>query len=330
MEKIEKIRKISVFLIMVLFLTFGILGCGGGKEEEEKKDEKVNCISCDENITWTSYGPYEFKKAGGDITAWDIIKNCGWHQHGSHGGGSGNTLQIASCISEECSPETENPYKTNLIEDYCDTALIIPYLPFRGTGNTENAVVDENAPDLPCDYSGLHSVWYSYEAIQDGYVTADTYGSDFYATLTAFEGSCTQFKQIGCDFQFRIGVTSRLVFPITSGETYYIMVDSYRDTSGGNLKLNITYSKCYPPEGVVLVWAIQNFYGFRVREGWTGSTNDGIRIGSTLQEFLSVYDYFEEQDSGSYTYEEDDANVRATFDQNNELEELMVGHFFRP
>lgn len=329
MKKIEKIRKISVFLI-VLFLTFGIFGCSGGKKEVEEEKKKVTCISCDENITWTSYGPYKFDNAGGDTTAWSIVENCGgWHQHGSHGGGSGDTFQIAACISEECSPETKDPYETNLIEDYCDIALVIPYLPFRGTGNTENVVVDENAPD-PCDYSGSHSVWYVYEAIQDGYVTVNTYGSDFYATLTAFEGSCTEFRQIGCDFQFRIGISSRLVFPITSGETYYIMVDSYKDASGGNLKLNIAYSKCHIKEGVVLVWAYQNFNGFRVREGWTGSTNNGIRIGSTLQGFLSAYDYFEEQDSGSYKYEEDDVKVIATFDQNNELEELMVGHYFRP
>ncbi len=318
----EMIR--TIFHLLILSMVIVFFGCN---LEDDGFD---GCVTCADTITWKSYGRYSFNNAGSDSTAWAIVDDCGWHVHSGHAGGYGDTLQVASCSTRECPSETDNPYETGIVEDFCDLALYIPFFPFRGTGNTASATIDADEPDHPCREHG-HSVWYYFEADRDGYVTANTAGSDFDTIIAVLQGSCLDFRQIDCDDDSGPGLTSEIIFPISIGESYYLMVGSYgTNAAGGNLTLEVTYRECLPhDEGVVLVWAYQSFQGFRVRAGWTGSTGEGIGIGSTLQEFLSTYPYFIEGNNGIFLYESGDIRVRATFDQNERLEEFMVGHYFR-
>jgi len=77
----------SCILLAVLFLL--IIGCG--------KDNDFNCPSCDENITWNSYGDFEFEESGDDSTGWKLESKCGWSVYNGHQGGYGDTLELSSC-----------------------------------------------------------------------------------------------------------------------------------------------------------------------------------------------------------------------------------------
>lgn len=89
--------------------------------------------------------------------------------------------------------------------------------------------------------------------------------------------------------------------------------------------------------GVVFIWAWNHFSGFRLTKGWTGTTIDGIKIGSSLDEFLSVYpdfvlyeylqDYYNQicyEREFVYTNRLEDDGIYAYFDENNKLEKLTL------
>lgn len=57
------------------------------------------CPSLDSNVTWTSYSHFSFGNAGDDNAARALLA-CNWHIFEGHGGGFGETLQVASPNAE--------------------------------------------------------------------------------------------------------------------------------------------------------------------------------------------------------------------------------------
>jgi len=139
------------------------------------------CPSCNETITWQSYGNFVFKGSGDDSMGWKLKSDCGWSIYNGHEGGYGETLELSSC--------------------------------------------------------------------------------------------------------------------------------------GSN--------------GVIFVWAYQTFYAFRVAEGWQGKTKEGIGIGDSLTNFLNAYPNFINTGAQEYSYTSGDVQVKAKFDSQDKLEELIVGQYFR-
>lgn len=83
-------------------------------------------------------------------------------------------------------------------------------------------------------------------------------------------------------------------------------------------------------EEVVLVWAYNDFYGFRVVNGWQGATEKGAKIGiSNLTDFLIRHPEFYYVSAGLYEFDNGYEMVRAYFNQNGYLEKLIVGYYFR-
>jgi hypothetical protein len=84
-------------------------------------------------------------------------------------------------------------------------------------------------------------------------------------------------------------------------------------------------------EGVIFVWAFNDFHAFRVAAGWEGQTEQGTRIGDTLETFLVANSNFTQASPSSYVLQDDDGTirVRANFTDDGVLEELIVGSFFR-
>ncbi len=88
--------------------------------------------------------------------------------------------------------------------------------------------------------------------------------------------------------------------------------------------------------GVKFAWAYGQFSYFRVSEGWTGSTLEGIKIGDNLDTVLDTYPDMEvtSPDSSEYSiletrYYSDSttytvARVKAKFSTNQELVKLTV------
>jgi hypothetical protein len=84
-------------------------------------------------------------------------------------------------------------------------------------------------------------------------------------------------------------------------------------------------------EGVILVWAFNSLHAVRLADGWTGTTENGIGLGDSVTDFLTVYPDFSRVDDTLYIFTKGEIEVEARFERENEqLEELIVGRFFRP
>jgi hypothetical protein len=77
-------------LLATMLVLVGALGCGSSS---------YDCPSCDDPATASSYGRFTFGEAGDDGTARKIQEECGFDIFDGHNGGSGDTLEIASCWS---------------------------------------------------------------------------------------------------------------------------------------------------------------------------------------------------------------------------------------
>lgn len=65
-----------------------------------KLTDSNHCPSCNENITWTSYGDIKFSKTGYDGNAGNGIhlqNTCNWKIFNNNAGGVGHIYQISSC-----------------------------------------------------------------------------------------------------------------------------------------------------------------------------------------------------------------------------------------
>jgi hypothetical protein len=85
-----------------------------------------------------------------------------------------------------------------------------------------------------------------------------------------------------------------------------------------------------PEEDVVFVWAYSSFAGFRVKRGWTGETDRGIKLGDSISAFQQAYPTFTEVSSNHLVGNPDGIHVDAYFDANGSLSELLVGGYINP
>ncbi len=81
--------------------------------------------------------------------------------------------------------------------------------------------------------------------------------------------------------------------------------------------------------GVILIWAYNEFNGFTLTDGWAGATEKGIRIGSSLQEFLNAYQEAIRDilipEARVYTIK-DNREIEAVFDEKGTLRFLNAGY----
>src|SRR5919197_3147938 len=115
--------------------------------------------------------------------------------------------------------------------DDFDNATVITDLPFTDAINTQDATT---APDDPDCGGADKSVWYSFTPSSTMDVVADSTGSDYSASVSAWTGSRGALTRVSCDF-------NRSLFQVVSGETYYIMVSSNQFV-GGNLVFTVAAS----------------------------------------------------------------------------------------
>lgn len=113
-------------------------------------------------------------------------------------------------------------------------ATVIDALPFHDSLNTSDATTEDTDPD--CVGNG-HTVWYSFTPAGDLTIAANTFGSDFDTTLSVYTGTVDALEQIACNDDSG-SLQSRIVFPATSGTTYFFMVGSFFDSAGGALEIN--------------------------------------------------------------------------------------------
>lgn len=84
-----------------------------------------------------------------------------------------------------------------------------------------------------------------------------------------------------------------------------------------------------PSEEVVVVWAFNNFSGFRLTPGWSGKTDRGAKLGDSSTTFHNLYPEFTIVNPQLSTFNSNGIEVEAHFDQSNNLDEILVGGLFR-
>ncbi|HWO70969.1 MAG TPA: hypothetical protein VNP94_09485 [Actinomycetota bacterium] len=119
--------------------------------------------------------------------------------------------------------------------DDFDAATVVAAVPFSDSLDTSEATT---APDDPDCAGNGHTVWYAFTPASDLTITANTFGSDYDTTLSAYTGTRGALDQVACNDDF-IGLQSKITFFATAGVTYFFMAGSFFDSPGGHLELAI-------------------------------------------------------------------------------------------
>ena len=78
----------------------------------------------------------------------------------------------------------------------------------------------------------LNSAWWSWTAAADGIVTIDTFGSNYDTTLAVYTGSALNSLTEIASNDDTFGLQSEVVFTVSAGTTYQIVVDGFSFTTG--------------------------------------------------------------------------------------------------
>lgn len=111
---------------------------------------------------------------------------------------------------------------------------------FRDTIDVRNATTSDDSPIRPtsfCPEGGIFekSVWYSFTAPADGYLTISTQGSNYDTIMSVWQGSRGAAYQVGCndDDRYPNLLTSTIGGWVRAGTTFRIQVAAWDD--GGTL-----------------------------------------------------------------------------------------------
>jgi len=116
-------------------------------------------------------------------------------------------------------------------DDFASATVVTEPLPFSDSVNTVDATTAADDPD--CVGNGP-TVWYAYTPGADLQILANTFGSDYDTTLSAYVGSPGSLTQIACNDD-TASLQSAVVIDVLAGETYYFMVGAFSSGPGGNL-----------------------------------------------------------------------------------------------
>jgi hypothetical protein len=120
-------------------------------------------------------------------------------------------------------------------DDFDSATTVTEPLPYTNSENTADATTAADDPD--CVGNG-HTVWYAYTPANTADVVANTFGSDYDTTLSAYTGARGALTQIACNDDSG-SLQSRIAFTASAGVTYYLMVGSFFDSPGGSLQFTL-------------------------------------------------------------------------------------------
>jgi hypothetical protein len=118
--------------------------------------------------------------------------------------------------------------------DAFGSAAVAAALPFTATLSTVEAT---GAVDDPFCFGNHASVWYSFTPIVSSSITADTFGSDYDTSVSAYTGTQGALTSLACNDDAGAGVQSEVRLPVSAGTTYYFMVAGLG--VAGNLVFNL-------------------------------------------------------------------------------------------
>ena len=122
--------------------------------------------------------------------------------------------------------------------DDFDAATLVDTLPFTDTVDVAEAT--RAGDDPSCAGSDDHTVWYVFTATSDATLVANTAGSDFDNTLSAWRGARGSLEELACSFE-------RIQLTVLAGQTVHFMAAGFAGELGGTLALNIDLLPPPPP-----------------------------------------------------------------------------------
>jgi hypothetical protein len=140
--------------------------------------------------------------------------------------------------------------------DGFNSATVIGSLPFHDALDTTEATLAGSDPD--CSGAGdTHTVWYSFTPSADVDISANTFGSDYDTTLSAYTGTRTSLIQVACSDDASGTLQSAILFSASAGVTYHLMVASFGDGPGGAMELSVAITP--PPLELTITIAPNGF-----------------------------------------------------------------------
>ena len=124
-------------------------------------------------------------------------------------------------------------------DDIANARLVSRRLPFSHGMDATEATLDLSDPSC---YGKAKTVWYRYEkpASSDAAkVVMKTYRSTYDTTLSVYQGSRSNLKQIACNNDAGSTRQSKVDFVAEPGKTYFVMIGSYRNAPAGQLLLTV-------------------------------------------------------------------------------------------
>lgn len=129
-------------------------------------------------------------------------------------------------------------------DDFDNATVAAQPLPFLDSVSTVDATTAADDPDC---FGDGHTVWYTYTPGVDGFVNANTFGSDYDTTLSVYTGTRGSLAQVACDDDTGDSVQSSVTWEVVAGTSYHLMAGSFGGSPGGTLSLTVRESGPPPP-----------------------------------------------------------------------------------
>lgn len=130
------------------------------------------------------------------------------------------------------------------------------------TNYTSNATIEPGEPSFGRENPGGKTVWWSWTAPSNGWVSLNTAGTDFQSRLGVFTGTAlTNLTLVAADDNY---YGPHLRFEVASGTAYSIVVDGALQSPGGKLILNLFFYQPPKIDDHSVVWSPSGVFHFHV------------------------------------------------------------------
>lgn len=120
--------------------------------------------------------------------------------------------------------------------DDFNNATLIPSIPFTTSEDATNATT---APDDPFCFGANQTVWFEFTPSTNIRLEANTFGSNYDTTLSAYTGPRGALTLIACNDDAAGTLQSRVRFDAVAGTTYHFMVSSFFPVPSAALVFNL-------------------------------------------------------------------------------------------
>ncbi len=155
-------------------------------------------------------------------------------------------------------------------DDLAD-AVEITSFPFSDETTNVGATGEPDEVSSECSSSSgaLNSVWWVYDAQQNGVLNVDTDGSDFDLVLSLWTGTEHPLEEVACSDDS----PEHLSRNVSAGESYFIRVSGYSESGEGDISLGVSLASPLPNDDFADATVIPSL----------PFTDSGSNVGATIE-----------------------------------------------